>query len=119
MKKGIGRQGETIAAEYLMKKGYRVLHRNWYYEKKELDIVVTDDRFLVVVEVKTRAGELLENPEDLITKRKIHFLIEAADAYIKRFDIDIEVRFDLIIVLLGMGTPAIEHIERAFFPTIS
>jgi len=119
MKRGIGQQGETVAAEYLSKKGYQILHRNWYFDKKELDIVATDNHSLIIAEVKTRFKEIIEKPDDLISNRKIHYIVEAADAYIKQFNIDMNVRFDVILVILGRGEPVIEHIERAFYPTMT
>ena len=114
MKKNLGRQGETIAASYLSSKGYEILHTNWYFEKKELDIIARDQDVLVFVEVKTRINEVFEKPDDLISNRKIRFIVEAADAYIKQFNLDLKARFDVIIVILGAGKPVIEHFERAF-----
>jgi len=119
MKKSLGQKGEMIAADYLRGKGYQVLHRNWFFNKKELDIIATDGRYLVITEVKTRIDGIFEKPDELISDRKIHLIVEAANAYVREFNIDMDVRFDVILVILGIGKPVIEHIERAFFPTIS
>jgi len=50
-----GKEGEAFARQYLEDKGYRILHCNWRYRHKELDIVASDGKELVVVEVKTRS----------------------------------------------------------------
>ena len=49
----LGKWGEEYAANYLEKKGYELLERNWFFNKAELDIIARKDDQLVVVEVKT------------------------------------------------------------------
>lgn len=50
----LGKEGEDAAAAYLIKKGYVIRHRNWFFDKFELDIVAEKDHTLVIVEVKSR-----------------------------------------------------------------
>ena len=114
----LGTIGEDIASSYLIRNGYQILHRNWYYNKKEIDIVAQKDRRLIIVEVKARTDDGFEKPGDLVDKKKENFLVEAADAYIKEFEIDFEVQFDVIFVFFNQKKPVIEHIESAFYPTI-
>lgn len=45
-----GKMGEERAVEYLRKKGYMILERNWRLRHKEIDIVCTDGEFLIIVE---------------------------------------------------------------------
>lgn len=49
-----GNIGEELAEKYLRSLGYEILEKNWRYGKNEIDIIARDDRFLVIVEVKTR-----------------------------------------------------------------
>ena len=58
----LGKWGEDVAADFLQQKGYRIVARNWKYGKRDLDIVATDGYMLVVVEVKTRSGNILMQP---------------------------------------------------------
>ena len=110
----LGKEGENAAAEYLMSKGYSIRHRNWHSGKRELDIVAQKDGELIVVEVKTRRNEEFGKPEEAITDRKIRNIIISTDTYIKRFEIDLPVRFDIITVT-GTEPPFhIEHIQEAF-----
>ena len=51
-----GNFGENLAANYLVKNGYRIRERNFVFEKAEVDIIAQKDNMLVVVEVKTRAS---------------------------------------------------------------
>lgn len=113
-----GKKGEEEAAAYLMDKGYIIRHRNWRCGKKELDIVAECEGELVIVEVKARKNRLFGNPEDAVTERKIRRIIASTDAYLRKFSVDMPVRFD-IITLVGEEAPfTIEHIEEAFYPPI-
>lgn len=110
--------GERLASRYLEDQGILVLHKNWYYRQKEIDIVAEDDRFLIIVEVKTRAGGYLEAPGGMVPRKKQRFLVEAAEAYVHQFSIDKEVRFDVIIILFANNQHKLEHITDAFLPGI-
>lgn len=114
----LGRQGEAYALDYVKMAGYRVLHTNWRYGKKELDIVGIKDNLLTVFEVKTRFGTHWEEPKDAVVMRKQKNIIEAADAYVQEFNLDVEVQFDIIgLVYNGRGFE-LEHIKDAFYPTL-
>lgn len=114
----LGREGEDIAAKYLEQKGYAVLDRDWHCGHKDLDLVVIKDNTIVFVEVKTRAGNEWGDPQDFITDRKIHRIVNSADAYLRFNQVDMDVRFDVISIVAEGGEYKIEHIEQAFFPPI-
>ena len=114
----LGKEGEDEAVRYLEAKGYRICHRNWRSGRKELDIVAEHKGELVVVEVKTRRNQIYGTPEESISEAKIRRIVSSADAYIRKFHIDLPVRFD-IISLTGMEKPLqVEHITDAFYPPI-
>lgn len=116
----LGQKGENAASEYLIKKGYKILDRNWRYDRAELDIVAMDGETLVIVEVKTRAASIYEEPSESITSRKIRHLVDAAEAYIIEHDIDAEARFDVIsIKWFGEGRYDIDHRIEAFTPPVN
>ncbi|WP_137844916.1 YraN family protein [Microbacterium sp. 2FI] len=69
-KDAFGRDGENRAASYLESRGYEVLDRNWRSRDGEIDLVVADDRNVVVVEVKTRRGVGFGHPFEAIDARK-------------------------------------------------
>lgn len=114
----LGQTGENAAADYLEAKGYRLLHRNWRSGKKELDMVALKDGELVVVEVKTRRDTDFALPQDAVDNKKIRRIVSAADHYIKRFEIDLPVRFDIISVVGQKAPFRIEHIREAFLPPL-
>ena len=112
-----GRLGEDLAAEYLQSNGYAILERNWQIGHLEVDIIATTDNFLVIAEVKTRKGNTFGEPEDFVTLQKQRNLIRAAAAYIRKFGISKEVRFDILSVIIKEGQEAeVHHIPDAFKP---
>lgn len=116
----LGKEGEEEAVQCLLQKGYTILHRNWRAGKKELDIVAMDNqqKILVVVEVKTRKNRLFGEPEEAINDTKIRRIVSSTDTYLRKFAIDLPVRFD-IIAIVGEKPPfQIEHLEDAFYSPI-
>ena len=114
----LGKEGEDEAIRYLKKQGYRILHRNWRSGKKDLDIIAEFQEELIIIEVKTRRDIRFGQPEESINERKIRRIIASADAYIRKYCIDLPVRFD-IISLIGTSSPLkIIHIQHAFYPPI-
>ena len=115
----LGQTGEEKAVLYLKESGYKIRHRNWRSGKKELDIVAENNDFVVFVEVKTRTEGFLEKLSEAVSREKQRLMIFAAEAYIKKYDITKESRFDVITVLVKGQTFEIEqHIEDAFYPTL-
>jgi putative endonuclease len=114
----LGKEGEEYAQEYVKAMGYKVLHTNWRHGKKELDIVTSKDGMLIVFEVKTRVGNYWEEPKDAVRMRKQKNIIDAADAYVMKFDLHLEVQFDIISLVYNGKVFELEHIPDAFYPTL-
>lgn len=111
----IGKWGEDIAVDVLVKEGFAICERNWRQGHHEIDIVAMRGDTLAIVEVKTRTDKD-EDPFESIDKKKISNLVAAAEVYINAKDCPHNVRFDVIGVL---GTPAdytVEYIPDAFEP---
>ncbi len=114
----LGKKGEELAKQYLVEKGYKIRHLNWRHKKNEIDIVAKKNHFLVVVEVKTRTNDYFENPKEAVTKKKQKNIINATEAYINEYDINLETRFDIVAVTLSNNKKEIEHIKDAFQPSL-
>ena len=114
----LGKQGEELAAAYLEKKGYRILEKNWRQWRHEIDIIALSGKYLVVVEVKTRQSNFFGEPETAVTREKQKSLIRAANAYIRYRNLQDEVRFDIVSVIISNTGEKIHHIEDAFYPTL-
>ncbi|PHQ55248.1 MAG: endonuclease [Lutibacter sp.] len=110
----LGQKGEQLAVEFLQKKGYRILDRNWRYKKAEVDIIAQKEGILAIVEVKTRSSDYFGDPQDFVNQKKIKLLVEAIHEYVTSKNLDLEVRFDIIAILKNKNAFAIEHLEDAF-----
>ena len=116
--KKIGTKGEELAASYLEKKGYNILCKNWRFLHKELDLVARYKNELIIVEVKTRMVGSLITPAEAVNLKKQRFIIDAANSFIEKHDVNLEVRFDIITIVYGRNDFIIEHIENAFYPRV-
>ena len=116
----LGKLGEQLASDFLIAKGYQILEQNWSCGHKEIDIIAKDGDELVIVEVKTRRVTFLVDPEETVDKMKQRYLIWAAEAYVERNNLDMDVRFDIVAIVVDNNNEhRVDHIENAFYPTIS
>lgn len=113
-----GTKGEEAAATFLLNKGYLILEKNWRFKNLEADIIATVAKTLVIAEVKTRRSNYFGEPETFVNKQKQKNLIKAANEYVQRNQLDVEVRFDIISIILGDNQMKINHIEDAFYPVL-
>lgn len=110
----LGKEGEKQAVNYLEKKGYLVLEKNYRYLKNEVDIIAQYNNEIIAVEVKTRSTRDFGDPQDFVKPSQIKSIVIAVNAYLQKRDIDLEVRFDIIAVTVTNYVYEIEHIEDAF-----
>jgi putative endonuclease len=113
-----GQKGEELAAAFLKNKGYEILELNWHFGNLEADIIAIKDDILVVAEVKTRSSIFFGEPETFVNRKKQQNLIKAANEYVQRYQLDHEVRFDIISVVIANGKSDVQQIESAFYPLI-
>ena len=83
-RRGAGRRGEALAAEYLRSRGYGIIATNWRCRQGELDLIAVDGSTLVFVEVRTRRGTALGLAEESITLAKRRRLIALAALYLQQ-----------------------------------
>lgn len=112
----LGAHGEAVAARYLESRGLIVLDRNWRCRDGELDIVATDGKTLVIVEVKTRSGTGYGRPAEAVTRKKLLRMRRLAQLWLAANRVGwVEVRFDVVAVLVGPGAPIeVEHFPGVF-----
>lgn len=112
----IGKEGEELAARYLEEEKYTILERNWRYRHREIDIIASLEDKIIIVEVKVRKFIGGERLEEHINRKKQHYLISAANAFMLNRKLDQGVRFDIILLTGESGEFTLEHIEDAFSP---
>lgn len=106
--------GEEIAANYLKKKGYKIIERNFRKGYGEIDIISTFNNILVFVEVKTRTTSLFGGALETIAYHKLKSLVKTAQFYkLTHKNLPESLRIDAILIDLDSNNKVskIEHIE--------
>ena len=111
----LGKKGEQLAVNFLIKNGYNVLERNYRFDKAEVDIIVRKENVLAIIEVKTRTNTDFGNPQEFVKPKQIQRLVKAVDEYVTVNNLDVEVRFDIIAIVKKGTQYNIEHLEDAFY----
>ena len=108
----VGRWGEQAATEYLEKKGYRILARNFRSAHGEVDIIAEQDKSLVFVEVKARSSNRYGYPEHSVTPKKRQHILSAAQEFVLSHPEYSTWRVDVIAVEGESGEARITHFEN-------
>ena len=114
--KRTGNRGENLAADYLARRGWQIIARNWRAGKLgELDIVALDGRTLVIVEVKTASGSGFGDPMSWVTPRKQAQIARVAEVFLSEYEGRYaEVRFDVAAVDASVRPERVEVMEDAW-----
>lgn len=108
----VGRFGEKIACDYLIKKGYKIINQNIKISFQEIDIISRQGKMLVFVEVKTRTNLNYGEAEDVVGEVKINNLKRAIQGYLVANKLSSQnIRLDLIVidVIKASKTAKIKH----------
>ncbi len=113
----LGKSGENLAVDFLEKKGFEILFRNYKTRYGELDIICRDGEFIVFIEVRTKKHAIFGHPFDTVNWKKQGKIIRMAQMFLCMENIpgSTPCRFDVIgIISDNKEFPAISHIENAF-----
>lgn len=111
----LGQRGERVAEQYLRRKGYKLVERNYRCPTGEVDLILLDRRVIVFVEVKTRSDHSFGTPLEAVEIRKQHRVIRAAQYFLNQKGLHHrEARFDVIGISWPQSEPIVEHIQNAF-----
>ena len=122
MREKVGKIGEEIAVDFLKKKGYQILDRNYKFkipgdlQKGEIDIVAKKKDTICFVEVKTLKNPKIEIfPEEKINLSKKKKLIATAESWLikNKIPLDSKWQIDVISVVIKGGKTKISHFENA------
>lgn len=113
----LGKWGEKIAVEHLVREGYAICDVNCRLGHYEIDIVAMKGDRLVFVEVKTRSDDFVD-PIDAIDRRKINRMVASANAYVRHYDMPHQVQFDIIAIVGVPDDYKLEHIPDAFYAPV-
>jgi putative endonuclease len=109
----LGAWGEELATDFLRRKEYTILERDWKSGHRDIDIIAKKDNVVVFVEVKTRRNRVFGEPGEAIDYMKLRNLRAAINHYVKYRRINLPVRLDAITIVgtPESGVPEITHIE--------
>lgn len=116
----LGQLGEQAARDFLIARGLTIREQNWRMNNLEIDIVAYDPQtnLLHIVEVKTRKSDLHFDPIDAINATKQRNLINAANAYLRFYQLKCGIIYDVIIVVGEPGNFELQYIPDAFMPRL-
>ena len=95
-----GRHGEKLAVDYFINKDYEILHKNWRESHWEVDIIAAKNGILHFIEVKTKTTNKYGFPEDEVSRSKIKFMINSAEAYLFLYPQWQRIQFDILAIVL-------------------
>jgi putative endonuclease len=113
----LGIRGENLACQFLKKRGYKILYRNFKGRTGgEIDVVCRHRDTLVFVEVKTRTRQDFGRPVEAVNREKQNRIARGGLAWLRLLDDpDILFRFDVVEVIIADGEePRLELLENAF-----
>ena len=112
--KETGGLGERLAADFLQRKGYKILEQNYRTRYAEIDLVARHKDILVIVEVRTKVGERFGSPEETLNFRKLQKVKRNAAAYVGHAKWNKLYRVDAVCVVLNQdrGIQRLEHYEN-------
>lgn len=114
----VGAWGETVAAQYLQKKKYKILACGYRCRYGEIDLIVSNRAYLVFVEVKLRKNDNFADAREFVDYRKQNRIRTTAELYLSQNPTELQPRFDVIEIYASQGfetkNPRIFHLESAF-----
>ncbi len=112
----MGDYGEDLACDFLVRKGWEILARNYFSGHSEVDIIAKDGDIVVFIEVKMRSSSKFGQPEEYVTESKVAHVFKAAEAWMQEQHLlDTPMRFDIIGILNKKGKPPeFTHLKDAF-----
>ncbi|WP_092065285.1 YraN family protein [Desulfonauticus submarinus] len=110
-----GLNGEKIAKEYLIARGYKILETNFRSKYGEIDIICELDKEIIFVEVRVRNKKSQVNPIETINKNKFKKLYKTASIYLSQNKFwQRPCRFDFIGILVEKNKWRIKHVQNVW-----
>ncbi len=117
-KRLLGRFGESLAADFLRQKGYKILAAGFHCRYGEVDLIVSNKTYICFVEVKLRRSDAFASAREFVGARKQERLRLTAQHYLSENPVELQPRFDVVEVYAPQGistkNPTINYLENAF-----
>lgn len=111
----LGAAGETLAERYYRRHGFHVVERNYGCDAGEIDLVLRRGGTIVFCEVKTRRTDRWGDPAEAVRYAKRAKVRRSAARWLSdRRPGSVDVRFDVVSVIVRGGRASLRHIPDAF-----
>ena len=108
----IGTLGEEAAVKALIKKGYKIIERNYRSKTGEIDIIAKDGDYTCFVEVRLRKNNEFGSPAETIGEAKCRRIINTAKIYaVSKHIYDSPMRFDVVLINAQAGAKGLKNIH--------
>lgn len=115
--KEIGTHGETIAKNFLITNGYKILDMNHRNKYGEIDIICKLNSIIIFCEIKSRYTNSFGSPIESITYHKQKQIIKLSQIYIINNKLlNYDIRYDIIEVIFNNinASYTLNHVKDAF-----
>lgn len=114
----LGRWGETQVADWLRRKGFRLLAAGYRCRFGEIDLIAANEKFICFTEVKLRRSAEFAQAREFVEKHKQERIHLTAEHYLSEYPCSLQPRFDVAEVYAPEGistkNPRIIYLENAF-----
>lgn len=110
----LGKKGEEWAAGWLIREGFRILHRNWRQGRFEIDIIAQRGDVYHFIEVKCRHPNSYGQPEAAVSRAKLRHMMQGATGWLTRLRGPQRVQYDVLAITTGPAGPEYLLIEDVY-----
>ena len=111
----LGRRGEDLACRHYERSGWRIVERNYRAPGGEIDVIARRGDVIAFCEVKTRGTDRWGLPAEAVASAKQARLRRLAAHWVRnRQPGSVEVRFDVVSIVVRDGHPELMHFPDAF-----
>ncbi|MCX7829994.1 MAG: YraN family protein [Acidobacteria bacterium] len=108
-----GIKGEDIARQFLSKKGYKIVERNFKIKGGEADLIAKFQEKIIIIEVKTRSSEKFGTPQSAVNRKKFKRLLLAGTVYCRKNGLSTKsLQIDVVAIQIKNGEPSVRHFEN-------
>ncbi|HEY4107584.1 YraN family protein [Puia sp.] len=101
----VGSGGEQLAAQWLTKKGFTILKRNFRHGRYEVDIIAGHRSVLHFIEVKCRRSTRYGHPEESVSRKKLEHILQGSAGWLAQWPGFHRVQYDVLAITLSHPTP--------------
>lgn len=99
-----GKEGEALAASWLISQGFSILCRNWRHGRYEVDVIAGRKGILHFIEVKSRRSTAYGQPEESVSRKKLEHFLRGASGWLSRWPEHHRIQYDVLAITFKKDT---------------